>query len=101
MSSKVVNNPKLIQDKVHALLTRLSFKAINGPLYANGKIKISPKGKNVFGTVECTKDLSEVNCKECLDVAITELQDRSYGMRGGHVFYGSCYIRFEFHRFYY
>lgn len=80
------------------MFTLLSSKAVRGPLHARGTLMLNKE--RIYGFVECTRDLSATNCKKCLDIAIKELIDRAYKMRGGHAIFGSCYIRFEFYIFY-
>ncbi|CAL9021826.1 unnamed protein product [Prunus brigantina] len=84
--------------RLRQLFTRLSSKTIHGPplghiildppLYARGKQEVLDK-KYLYGTIDCTSELFDVNCKKYLDVAINELLDRSYRMRGRHAIYGS------------
>lgn len=95
--ANAVNIPLSI--KVCKLFIRLSSKLVYGPLYARGKQKVSYK-KTLYATVECTRDLSNADCKNCLDFAINEFLSRNYKMRGKHAIYGSCYIIFEFYQFY-
>lgn len=83
--------------RLRQLFTRLSSKIIHGPLCARGKQVLDKK--YLYG-VDCTSDLFSVNYKKCLDVAISELLNRSYRMRGRHTIYGSCCIRFELYHYY-
>ncbi|CAL9022146.1 unnamed protein product [Prunus brigantina] len=96
-------NAKFIQKKVHQVLTQLCDKVVRGSLHAHGQLKVSEKG-TVHGVVECTGDLSDVDCKNCINncinVAITELLDYSSKMEGGRAIYGSCYIIYELCHFY-
>lgn len=66
--------------KVCKLLIRLSSKVVYGPLYACGKQEVSYK-KTLYAAVECTRDLSNADCKNCLDFAINEFLGRTYKMR--------------------
>ena len=60
---KFIDDLMLIHKRTYDLLTRLSSKAVNGCMYANGFLHISRKIE-IFDTVECTKDLSNVDCEE-------------------------------------
>lgn len=85
--------------KVHELLAHIYSKIVGQTLYVRGKLQIS-KIISLYGATKCTEDLSNENCKKCLDITTMELLIRTYGMRGSHAFYGNCNIRFENYRFY-
>lgn len=87
-----------IQNKVRDLFTTLSNVDVLASLYAQGTLEVNDEIR-LYGKVQCTGDLSEVDCKNCLDIAISELLDQSYRMSGGRSIYGSCYARFEFYAF--
>lgn len=73
--------------KVCKQFIRLSSKVVYGPLYANGKQKVSYK-KTLYATVECTRDLSNADCKNCPNFAINEFLSRNYKMRVNMLFMG-------------
>ncbi|CAL8998104.1 unnamed protein product, partial [Prunus brigantina] len=77
---------------------RLSSKVVYGPLYANGKQKVSYK-KTLYATVECTRDLSNANCKNCLNFAINEFLSRNYKMRVNMLFMGVVTLDLNFTNF--
>lgn len=74
--------------------------------------KIAPEQMHVVGNkrlskkicisslLECTRDISSENCKNCLLIRIRERQNYNHRSRGGHAIYRSCYIIFEFYGFY-
>lgn len=64
----------LIQNNIHELFTRLNSKVVHGSLHAHGKLKRI----KFYGAVECTMDLSKMDCKNCLNIAINELLDYLY-----------------------
>ncbi|CAL9004032.1 unnamed protein product, partial [Prunus brigantina] len=94
------NSPNLVKKKLNKLFTRLRSIAFNGSLKAQESVKLLEEIR-LFGIVECTRNLSSTECKKCLHVAVIELIDRGYQMKGGCAIYGSCYIRFELYPFYY
>ncbi|KAB2603226.1 cysteine-rich repeat secretory protein 38-like [Pyrus ussuriensis x Pyrus communis] len=49
----------------------------------------------LYGLAQCTRDLSGVDCKKCLDSAIGELPNCCNAKRGGRAVGGSCNVRFE------
>ncbi|KAA8519974.1 hypothetical protein F0562_014228 [Nyssa sinensis] len=49
----------------------------------------------VYGLVQCTPDLSEQLCSDCLIGAMQEIGSCCVGYRGGRVIYPSCNLRYE------
>ncbi|XP_047320233.1 cysteine-rich repeat secretory protein 38-like [Impatiens glandulifera] len=71
-----VSDPVLFNQKMNDLLGLLSDKAVSNisRLYAAGSAELDGSGLNkVYGLVQCTRDLSSVNCKKCFDIAISRL----------------------------
>ncbi|KAL4563105.1 hypothetical protein LXL04_027138 [Taraxacum kok-saghyz] len=50
---------------------------------------------SIHGFMQCTPDLSEVQCYNCLDRAIQEIPNCCDGKRGGRVIFPSCNLRYE------
>ncbi|KAK3028439.1 hypothetical protein RJ639_039031 [Escallonia herrerae] len=57
--------------------------------YATGDSELG-ESKKLYGLVQCTRDLSSVDCKKCVDGAISELPSCCDGKEGGRVVGGSC-----------
>nr|POE96279.1 cysteine-rich repeat secretory protein 38 [Quercus suber] len=94
-----VENPTSFNPKVKDLLSRLSNKAYTNPkFYATGDLKFDSSSK-LYGLAQCTRDLSGLDCKKCLDTAISELPNCCDGKRGGRVVGGSCNVRYELYPF--
>ncbi|CAK7355392.1 unnamed protein product [Dovyalis caffra] len=51
-------------------------------MYAAGELALEGSEK-LYGMVQCTRDLSRVDCKKCLDGAIGELRSRAAGKESG------------------
>ncbi|BBH09330.1 Receptor-like protein kinase-related family protein, partial [Prunus dulcis] len=92
----VENNPTLFNEKVQELLSGLSNEAsdANPKFYATGEVQLDTF-TTLYGIAQCTRDLSNVNCKKCLDVAISGLPNCCDAKRGGRVVGGSCNVGFE------
>ncbi|WVY99073.1 hypothetical protein V8G54_031224 [Vigna mungo] len=54
----------------------------------------------IYGLVQCTPDLTQTQCNDCLDVAISQIPICCNDKRGGRVLGPSCNIRYEDYRFY-
>lgn len=59
-----------------------------------------PAFQNIFALVQCTPDLSERDCTECLSGVIAELPQCCDGKKGGRIVRPSCNFRYETYSFY-
>ncbi|KAM1797029.1 hypothetical protein ACFX13_037731 [Malus domestica] len=59
----------------------------------------APTFQTIFALAQCTPDISEQNCRDCLVVAFVYIDD-FYGKVGGGVNKPSCYFRFDLYQFY-
>ncbi|XP_045806835.1 cysteine-rich repeat secretory protein 38-like [Trifolium pratense] len=92
-----VANPTKFNNMSKDLLSLLANEAsMDHKFYASGELKIG-ESHRVYGLSQCTRDLSSVDCKKCLDDAISELIPN--GKKGGRVVGGSCNIRYEIYPF--
>ena len=90
-----VSHPASFNQKVKDLLVELTEKAHVEPRkYAAGDSRLGPS-KKLYGLAQCTRDLSSIDCKKCLDDAIDELPSCCNGKEGGRVVGGSCNFRYE------
>ncbi|KAA8519960.1 hypothetical protein F0562_014216 [Nyssa sinensis] len=55
--------------------------------------------RTIYGLVQCTPDLSERQCTDCLLLAMEEIGSCCVGYKGGRVVYPSCNFRYELYRF--
>lgn len=94
-----VSDPATFNYKTKELLSQLATKASANPkLYATGELKLG-ESKKLYGLTQCTRDLSSIDCKKCLDDAISELPNCCDGKEGGRVVGGSCNFRYEIYPF--
>ncbi|XP_056158392.1 cysteine-rich repeat secretory protein 38-like [Syzygium oleosum] len=94
-----VSDPVAFNGKVRGMLNRLTKAAYSVPrLYATGEKGLGGKTK-LYGLVQCTRDLSPAECKQCLEGAIGELPSCCDGKEGGRVVGGSCNFRYEIYPF--
>ncbi|KAK4755044.1 hypothetical protein SAY87_008801 [Trapa incisa] len=60
-----------------------------------------PRNKSLKGSInECSPDLSEQQCSDCLEETIGKIPECCSGKIGGRLFRPSCKIRFELNHFY-
>ncbi|KAF8016701.1 hypothetical protein BT93_H2045 [Corymbia citriodora subsp. variegata] len=94
-----VSDPEAFNSKVRGLLTGLVEEAYRASmLYATGEMGLEDKTK-LYGLVQCTRDLTAAECKECLEGAMGELPSCCDRMEGGRVVGGSCNFRYEIYPF--
>ncbi|XP_061363114.1 cysteine-rich repeat secretory protein 38-like [Gastrolobium bilobum] len=94
-----VSDPNMFNNMTKELLSVLAYKASVDPkMYASGTLMIGESEK-VYGLAQCTRDLTSMDCKKCLDDAISELPSCCDGKQGGRVVGGSCNIRYEIYPF--
>ncbi|KAG7019663.1 Cysteine-rich receptor-like protein kinase 29, partial [Cucurbita argyrosperma subsp. argyrosperma] len=58
-----------------------------------------PNLPTIYGSAQCTPDLSPRKCNECLSGALPLIQDCCDGKRGGRVLRPSCNFRYETYSF--
>jgi hypothetical protein len=88
-----VSNPVLFKEKTTELLSQLADKASynSSKLYAAGEMDLLEGSMTLYGMAQCTRDLSSVDCKKCLDGNIGALPGVAYGNEGT-VVGGSCMV---------
>ncbi|XP_035842430.1 cysteine-rich receptor-like protein kinase 10 isoform X1 [Helianthus annuus] len=74
--------------------------AAGGPLrkFATGNMIVS-NSTTIYGLVQCTPDLSDQLCNDCLDGAINQISVSFNGRVGGRVYAPMCNIRYETYSF--
>ncbi|XP_031278215.1 cysteine-rich receptor-like protein kinase 10 [Pistacia vera] len=87
--------------KVSNLLTEATHEAINATkskMFATRKV-ILDGFQTLYGLVQCTRDLSKIDCNRCLEEAISFLPSTPLKI-GARVLFASCNIRYELYPFY-
>lgn len=56
--------------------------------------------ETLYTLAQCTPDLTEAECEECLKVGISRLPSCCNGKQGARVLFSSCNIRYELYPFY-
>lgn len=82
------------------LLSELAGEASESKkMFASGEVEFDEGRKKVYGMAQCSRDLSKVDCKKCVDDAVGELPLCCQGKEGGRVVGGSCGIIYEIYPF--
>ncbi|KAK9065427.1 hypothetical protein SSX86_016810 [Deinandra increscens subsp. villosa] len=75
--------------------------AAGGPLrkFASGNVT-GPVFSTIYGLVQCTPDLSETQCSDCLEDIINRIASYFNGRVGGRILVPMCNFRYENYRFF-
>ncbi|KAJ9566193.1 hypothetical protein OSB04_002159 [Centaurea solstitialis] len=101
-SSGNASNVVLFNEALDRLWAQLKHDASSGrPLrkYASKK-KDGPRSTDIFGLMQCTPDLPEIECYICLSDAVNYIQRYFDGRRGARVIFPSCNISYEDYKFF-
>ncbi|KAJ0837082.1 putative Gnk2-like domain-containing protein [Helianthus annuus] len=76
--------------------------AAGGPLLKFATFNITgPDFSTIYGLVQCTPDLSEQVCSDCLEAAVNRIPNSSIdGTNGGRILQSTCNFRFEIYDFF-
>lgn len=99
-----VTDPDVFNKKLGTLVDQIESEAVKLPGskgLGKAETEISPF-ETLYALVQCTRDLSPINCAQCLAIAIgngfpTYCKDK----KGCRVLYGSCYVRYELYPFFF
>ncbi|GMP75259.1 hypothetical protein CsSME_00032416 [Camellia sinensis var. sinensis] len=87
-----------LKDFMNTLSDQAAFNPSN-LMFATGKTKIS-MNETVYGLVQCTRDISQSDCRLCLNFEFVELDGCCDYRQGGTVFSRFCNMRFQLYQFY-
>ncbi|GLU23243.1 hypothetical protein SLE2022_392650 [Rubroshorea leprosula] len=97
-----VTNVDAFNNTLYPLLYNLSNSAASGDShrkFATGTAPVPPN-VTIYALVQCTPDLSQLQCSSCLSDAIAQIPDCCNRKQGGRVITPSCNFRFEIYPFY-
>nr|QMS43708.1 protein kinase [Betula platyphylla] len=101
-TNNVSANYDQFKDDLRTLLENLRSQAVAGGSlrkFAAGNAT-APNFQTLYALVQCTPDLSELECQNCLDGTIRGIPQCCDGKQGGRVVTPSCNMRFEVYQFY-
>ncbi|XXG69285.1 hypothetical protein AAC387_Pa06g2196 [Persea americana] len=95
-----INNPTQFLPFLNDLLRNLSNRAANSlGMFATEKTKFMGS-QDVYGLVQCNRDLSMDDCSRCLEGAVGDVMGCCSSSRGARFLTASCNLRFELYPFY-
>ncbi|KAI3510339.1 hypothetical protein L1887_17261 [Cichorium endivia] len=98
--SEQTSEQRRFWDAATDLMNSLAKKASTdrNKKFAYSELSYSNK-EQLHGYVQCTPDLSGLDCGRCLQVSVDRLAQYCYGKQGARVLTPSCNVRFETYKF--
>ncbi|KAH6789721.1 receptor-like protein related family protein [Perilla frutescens var. frutescens] len=97
-----VTDPDVFNKKLASLMDRINSEAVKPANKGLGKGKTDvSEFIRLYALVQCTRDLSEINCAQCLAIAISNFPTVCGNKRGCRVLFSSCYVRYELYPFFF
>ncbi|CAE6228723.1 unnamed protein product [Arabidopsis arenosa] len=95
-------DPKTFDNELGALFDKIRSEAVlpKSQGLGKGKTKLTPF-VTLNGLVQCTRDLSALDCAQCFATAVGSFMTTCHNKKGCRVLYSSCYVRYEFYPFYF
>lgn len=98
-----VTNPDTFNKELGTLTDKIRSEAVRPgkKSFATGKSKVSSPFVTLYALVQCTRDLSQLSCAQCLATAISNFDRACSNKEGCRVFYSSCSVRYEIYPFFF
>ncbi|XP_040363523.1 cysteine-rich receptor-like protein kinase 15 isoform X1 [Rosa chinensis] len=98
-----VSSPDEFNRQLKLLLEGLITKAAAGGTDRKFELGTNTTSSSVtiYGSAQCTPDLSLEECTQCLNAALAKIPLYSYGKKGGTAVAPSCILRYEEYDFFY
>ncbi|KAG6630908.1 hypothetical protein I3843_13G045000 [Carya illinoinensis] len=97
-----VTDPENFNKELGALMDEIRARAIEPKNEGLGKgvTKLSPF-VTLYALVQCTRDLSQIDCAQCLAIAVANFETFCENRKGCRVLYSSCHVRYELYPFFF
>ncbi|XP_010241767.1 PREDICTED: cysteine-rich repeat secretory protein 55-like [Nelumbo nucifera] len=99
-----ITNPANFYLKLGALMDRVRKQALESSsvgLFGNKGVISLTSSETLYALVQCTRDLSKLQCGKCLDIAISQFSVFCLNRKGCRVLYGSCFAQYELYPFFF
>ncbi|MED6188882.1 hypothetical protein PIB30_090204 [Stylosanthes scabra] len=97
-----VTDSETFNNKLGSLMDQIRAEAVVPKDEGLGKekTKLSPF-VTLYALVQCTRDLSEISCAQCLAISVSNFPTFCNNRKGCRVLYSSCYVRYELYPFFF
>ncbi|XP_050288716.1 cysteine-rich receptor-like protein kinase 10 [Quercus robur] len=95
------SQPEVFKSIVNVTLNTLAYQAafnLSANMYATGEAAF--QDKTIYALVQCTRDLSAIDCNLCLQSATADILRVYYYSVGARLLSRSCFLRYELYSFY-
>ncbi|CAL2266831.1 unnamed protein product [Prunus armeniaca] len=104
VNTRVYNNKDTfykIRDKLYNVMDLRGQAAGNGSLrkFAIGTAT-APNFQTIYGLAQCTPDLTEQVCSDCLGSSLADIPECCQGKEGARISKPSCDVRYEIYRYF-
>ncbi|XP_056171963.1 cysteine-rich receptor-like protein kinase 15 isoform X1 [Syzygium oleosum] len=99
---KLASDPARFYKYLMYLMNNISNEAAyvkSTQMFVMGQINYSVS-QTIYGLVQCTRDMSDMDCNSCLNSALGDLKACCYTREGGTVVSRTCNVRYELYRFF-
>ncbi|XP_039029403.1 cysteine-rich repeat secretory protein 55-like [Hibiscus syriacus] len=97
-----VSDPQSFNKELGALMDKIRSEAVMPKNKGLGKGKTgSSPFVTLYALVQCTRDLPQIDCAQCLAIAVGNFPNFCNDRKGCQVLYSSCYIRYELYPFFF
>ncbi|RZR97146.1 hypothetical protein BHM03_00026266 [Ensete ventricosum] len=95
-------DPENFDKKVGVVMRRARADAVAPGNNALGRAKLQfTPYITIYGLAQCTRDLQQLTCAQCLSSAVEKFPDYCQYRKGCQVLYSSCIVRYEIYPFYF
>lgn len=97
-----VSDPESFKKELGNLVDKIRAEAVEPKNQGLGKgeTKIS-EFVTLYALAQCTRDLSRIDCAQCVAIAAGNFETICRDRRGCRVLYSSCYLRYELYPFFF
>ncbi|XP_059295954.1 cysteine-rich repeat secretory protein 55-like [Lycium ferocissimum] len=97
-----VSDTDFFNKKLEQLKNQITAEAIvpKNKGLGKGKSKLSPF-LTLYALMQCTRDIPEIDCAQCLAVAVGNFPTICLNKKGCRILYSSCYVRYELYPFFF
>ncbi|XP_058072879.1 cysteine-rich receptor-like protein kinase 10 isoform X3 [Magnolia sinica] len=95
-----VTDPDRFNVLLGKMMNNLSKRAaFDDRMFVTGEERLTSY-QNIYGLVQCTKDISREDCDACLQSAVGDIPSCCSGKQGGRVLGFNCILRYEIYPFF-
>ncbi|GAB2282417.1 hypothetical protein Dimus_016962 [Dionaea muscipula] len=98
-----VTDPDTFNKVLAKLFHKVDSEAVKPGNHGLGKgqTKLPDPFETLYALAQCTGDLSQLSCAQCLATANVNFEGFCKNSKGCRVLYSSCYVRYELYPFYF